>query len=136
MKKMVISLVLVVVVFLVGFLPQYFKAARLKVEVEKVKQDLASCEFNNRLAALRDLAALLYVEVSQKNYTVAGGIATQLFDGIRQTTNQLGDSRLRQNLQEILNLRDAITAKLATGDAAVVDEVQSILLKTHGSSKS
>ena len=136
MKKIVVSLVLGVVVFLTGFLPQYFKAARLEVEVAEGKQHLESCESKSRLSELRDLAALMYLEASQKNYTVAGGYSTRFFDQIRQAMNQTADPKLKHNLQEILDLRDAITAGLARGEAGVVNEVQTVLMRTHGSTKS
>ena len=50
--------------------------------------------------------------------------------------NQPGDPALKQRLKEILDLRDTITAGLARGEAEIVAEVQSLLIKTHESTKS
>jgi hypothetical protein len=136
MKKLVIGLLLIGVVFLIGFLPQYLKVAHLEEEVSKVKQDLLSCQLRSRLAELRDLASLMYLETSQKNYGLARGHSTRYFDQVRETMNQAGDQILKQRLNEILDLRDAITAGLARGDAEILAEVQNLLMKTHESTKS
>jgi hypothetical protein len=136
MSKIIVGLVLIGIVFLIGFFPQYVKVARLEEEVSKVKQDLASCQVRGRLAELRDLAALMYLEASQKNYGLAGGHSTRYFDQVRQAMNQPGDPALKQRLKEILDLRDTITAGLARGEAEIVAEVQSLLIKTHESTKS
>ena len=66
MSKIIVGLVLIGIVFLIGFFPQYVKVARLE-------EDLASCQLRGQLSELRDLAALMYLEASQKNYGLAGG---------------------------------------------------------------
>jgi hypothetical protein len=136
MKKLIIGLLLIGVVFLTGFLPQYLKVAQLEEEVSNVKQDLASCQMRGGLAELRDLAALMYLEANQKNYGLAGQYSSRYFDQVREAMNQLGDPTLKQKLKEILDLRDAITAGLARGEAEILAEVQNLLIKTHESTKS
>jgi hypothetical protein len=135
MKKITIGLVLIGFVFLMGFLPQYLKVANLEKEASNVKQDLAACQLRGRLAELRDLAALIYLEANQKNYGLAAGHSTRYFDQVRETMNQPVDPTIKQRLKDILDLRDTITTGLAKGEAEIVAEVQSLLIKTHQSTK-
>jgi type II secretory pathway component PulM len=53
--------VLLVVVFLAGFLPTYAKANRLEKELREARREQS-------LAQLRDLASLAYFQASQKDY--------------------------------------------------------------------
>jgi hypothetical protein len=113
-----------VVVFLLGFLPQFVKAKRLENELRVEKQQ-------NTLAQLRDLVGLAYLQTTQKNYGLAAGTSTRFFSRVEELVNQTGDDRFRKSLQDLLSFRDRITAELAKADPAAVGDLQNLFLKTR-----
>jgi hypothetical protein len=116
--------VLLVVVFLAGFLPSYMKANRLENELREARRE-------NSLAQLRDLACLVYFQASQKDYGLAAGTATRFFDRTREAANQAPDASGRKPLEDLLGLRDPITAELAKGDPGVLNDLQGLFVKTR-----
>jgi len=125
MSKAIIAVVVLVVVgFSAGFLPQYVKARRLARELGEARQE-------SSLAQLRDLAGLAYLQASQKDYGLAGGTSTLLFDRTREVASQTPDSNRRKLLEDTLSLRDQITGELARGDAGVLNDLQTLWLRTR-----
>ena len=125
MKNRVIGVcVLLIVVFLAGYLPQYAKAKRLENELRQARQE-------NSLAELRDLAGLAYLQASQKDYGLAAGTSTRFFDRTREAANQTPDSSGRKPLEDLLSFRDKITAELAKGDPGVLNDLQTLFVKTR-----
>ena len=124
MLKIIVVVVLLIVAFSAGFLPQYAKGKRLERELGEVRHD-------NSLAQLRDLAGLAYLQASQKDYGLAGGTSTSFFDSARKMANQTPDSTARKSLEDLLTLRDQITGELAKGDPGVVNDLQTLLVKTR-----
>jgi ABC-type dipeptide/oligopeptide/nickel transport system permease component len=53
------------------------------------------------------------------------------FDRIREVANQTLDSADRKSLEDVLSLRDPITAKLATGNPEVLSELRALLIKAR-----
>ena len=123
-KKIVVVVVLLIVAFLGGFLPQYVKGKRLERELGVARQE-------GSLAELRDLAGLAYLQASQKDYGLAAGTSTSFFDRTRAVAYQTPDSNLRKPLEDLLNLRDQITGELAKGEPGVVNDLQTLLIKTR-----
>ena len=130
-NRLILWLVLLLVGFLAGFVPQYNKVRRLGSELESVKQQFSSCQLGGRLAQLRDTAALMYLEATRQNYGIAGEHSTRFFDQAKQLAEETSDGALRTSLQELLRSRDVITAELAKGNSAVVPELQSLLVKAE-----
>ena len=125
MKNKVLWIVLLlIIVFLAGFLPSYVKARRLE-------NALAGARREQTLAQLRDLASLAYFQANQKDYGLAGGTATRFFDRAQVAANQEPDVSARKPLEELLSLRDRITAGLAKGDPGVLGDLQALFLKTR-----
>ncbi len=129
-NKLILWLVLLLVGFLVGFVPQYTKAQRAGSALESAKQQLSACQLGNRLAQLRDTAALMYLEATRKNYGLAGEYATRFFEQARQAAEQTSDAGLRAQLQDLLASRDEALGKLAQGDAGILPQLQTLLTKT------
>src|SRR5690242_13176702 len=122
MRKLVIGIVVIVVVFLIGFVPQYQKTRGLD-------QSLKSCNSQMDLARVRQSGALTYIAVTQMNYGVASGYAQQFFSDAQKLAGSTSDAAVRTIMGEILAGRDKITADLAKGDSAVVGELQPLVLK-------
>jgi hypothetical protein len=110
--------------FLTGFLPGYAKGQRQEKELREARQE-------NRLGQLRDLAFQAYLQASQKDYGLAAGTSTRLFDRTREVATQTPHSANRTALEDLLGLRDTITAKLATGDSGVLNDLHALLVKTR-----
>jgi hypothetical protein len=116
--------VLLVVVFLAGFVPSYVKANRLENELREARREQG-------LAQLRDLASLAYFQANQKDYGLAAGTSTRFFDYIRQEADQAPDASARKPLGDLLSLRDPITAELAKGGPGVLSDLQALFVKTR-----
>jgi hypothetical protein len=123
-NKFVVAVVLLIVVFLAGFLPTYAKANRLENELREARRE-------HSLAQLRDLACLAYFQANQKDYGLAAGTSTRFFDRTREAAKQEPDSSAGKPLEDLLSLRDPITAELAKGDPAVLNSLQSLFVKTR-----
>lgn len=122
-NKFLLVAVLVVAAFLAGFLPQYVSAQRAAGQLRQARQE-------NAYAELRDLAALAFVQASQKNYGLAAGTASRFFNRTREAANQMPSGE-RAALQALLAPRDRITAELAKGDAAALGDLQDLYLKAR-----
>ena len=123
-NKVVVAAVVLLVTFLAGFAPLYTKTMRLDNDLRAARQE-------NFLAGLRDLAVLAYLQAHQKDYGLAAGTTTRFFDQARELANQTLDATEKRSLESLLSLRDPITAKLATGDSGVVNELQALLVRTR-----
>src|SRR4029077_5478625 len=100
-NRVVVWFIVVVVVFLAGFVPEYLSARRLNNELSRVAQD-------NRFAELRDQAGLGYFLGRQNNYRVAGSDATRFFSRAGEAARQIHDGNAAKPLQDLLSLRDKI----------------------------
>jgi hypothetical protein len=124
MRSFVIGVVLLLIGVLVGFIPQYAKAHRLQQQVE-------SCGAELQLAQVRQSAALMYVAASQMNYGNASGYAAHFFDQAQSLAGSTSDAGLRSMFTEIINSRGKITDDLSKGNAAVLGEMQPLLMKVE-----
>jgi hypothetical protein len=123
-NKVVISAIVLVVVFLAGFVPQYAKVNRLEAELRQAQMGNASAE-------LRDLAGLAYIQASQKNYGNAAGTAARFFNRVREAANQIPDANARKTYEDLLISRDKIAAQLAKGEAGVMGDLQDLFVRTR-----
>jgi outer membrane murein-binding lipoprotein Lpp len=123
-NKAVISAIVLVVVFLAGFVPQYAKVNRLDTELRQALLENSSAE-------LRDLAGLAYIQASQKNYGNAAGTTARFFNRVREAANQTPDANARKTYEDLLISRDKIAAQLAKGDAGVMGDLQDLFVKTR-----
>jgi len=128
-NKIIVAAIALIAVFLVGFVPQYVKAIRLESELRQSRQDAAGAE-------IRDLIGLAYVQASQKNYGLAAETSSRFFNRVREVANQTPDANRRKAQENLLALRDKITAELAKGDAAVIGDLQELFVKTRESTQS
>jgi hypothetical protein len=128
---LILGATLLAVGFALGFIPQYRHASEAAGRLQTCSAELSSCQFAQRLAVLRDLAALAFLEASRKNYGLAADHASRFFTEVERVLPQTTEERLRSSLQELLQRRDSITAGLARGDTAVLEELQTQLLSLY-----
>jgi hypothetical protein len=129
--KLIVALAVLAVVFLLGFGPQYGKARALRNEVGAGEARIVSLQWKLKLAELRDLMGLIYLEANQKNYGVARQHSTQFFTKARQLTEETSDPGLTAMLQDILQHRDDVTAGLAEGQPAILTTIEELLRKLY-----
>jgi len=122
-NKIVIAAVVVIAVFLIGFVPQYVKVNRLEAELRKWQLENAGFQ-------LRELISLTYFQATQKNFGLAAETSSQFFRRAREITNHAQDATSRKALESLLATRDKVTATLAKGDPAAVDDLQELFVKT------
>jgi hypothetical protein len=123
-NKMIVASIAVVAVFLLGFVPQYVKANRLESELRQTQQENAG-------ARLRDLIGLAYVQANQKNFGLAAETSSRFFGRAREMSSEAQDATNRKALEDLLALRDKVTAELAKGDAAVMGDLNELFVKTR-----
>lgn len=124
MKKGFVVIVLLIVAFLAGFVPQYIKVKRLANDLSATKQE-------NDLAELRDLAGLAFVQTSQKNYGLAAATSNQFFIRTRAIAKVAPDTNESKALEDLLGYQDKIAAELAKGDPQALGDLQILFEKTR-----
>jgi hypothetical protein len=120
-KKVGIAALVIVAVFLAGFVPQSLKRASLETELNDARRA-------NREAQARDLAAYALVQASQKNFGLAAQTSTDFFGRLQQLASEETGNKA---FTDILGYRDKITGELAKGDPAAVGDLQAVYLKTR-----
>jgi hypothetical protein len=123
-NRLLLYAIVLVVVFLLGFVPQYLKSYRLTAEVQTLS-------WQNKVGAARDLIGLTFLELSKNNFGVAAQHASQFFNQIRLLNGEAIEPAQRDLLQQIGAQRDAVTAGLAQADPAVRAPVQEIFSQMH-----
>ena len=116
-KNLTIGAVVLLGMFLVGFLPEYIRAGRLAGKLESARSE-------QQLGRARDLLGMVFLQTSLKNYGTARDYAGAFFDTVHSISGQ--SAEVNQALQKILAARDDVTAQLARGDPASYGLVQSL----------
>ncbi|HEY7617285.1 MAG TPA: hypothetical protein VH744_10815 [Terriglobales bacterium] len=127
-RRLTTGLALLIIGFLLGFIPQYVKSREISLQLSDQNKQLADCRLSEQMSKLRDSAAMVYLHATQKNYGIAAEQARQMFDQAQRLASQTEDPALRKVAGDVLAARDAITADLANGDAAVVGKLQPLLI--------
>ena len=123
-NKIIVSAIVLIAVFLLGFVPQYVKVNRLENELRQSREETAGAE-------LRDLIGSAYVQASQKNYGLAAETSSRFFNRVREVANQTQDANRRKGLEDLLAVRDRVMAASAKGDAAVMGDLQQLFIKAR-----
>jgi len=122
--RVIVVIILLIIVFLAGFVPQYIKVKRLENDLSLARQE-------NALAQLRDLAGLAFVQASQKNYGLAAGTSRQFFGRTREVANHAPDANGRKALEDLLAFQDKITVELAKGDPEALGDLLVLFEQTR-----
>ncbi len=124
MKTIMVVFILLIVAFLAGFLPPYLKEKRLENELRASRQEV-------QVAEIRDLAGLACLQVSQKDYGLAAATTTRFFDRTKEVASSTTDVTGKKALEDMLSLRDKITAELAQADPAALNHLQALYVQTR-----
>ena len=123
-NRVIVIAVVVVVAFLLGFIPEYVKANHFESELRAAQQANAGAD-------LRDLIAQAYVQANQKNFGLAADTAGRYFNRAREMASQSSNATAKSTLEGALTLRDKVTAQLAKGDSAVMGDLQDLFNRTE-----
>ena len=127
-KNLLVWLILLIVGFLLGFIPQYRHARELQAS-------LTSCQLKQQLSDIRAGAAIAYLEVTRKNYGIAGDYASRMFNQITQLSTATNDANLKNILAKVESRRQAVTTALSNGDAGVASDLQAIVRELEQNAK-
>jgi hypothetical protein len=127
-RNLITWLILLLVGFLLGFIPQYRHARVLQAS-------FTSCQLKLQLSGIRETSALAYLEVTRKNYGTAGEYASRMFNQITQLSATTNDPNLKGALAKIESKRQGVTTALSNGDAAVATDLQSIVQELEQNAK-
>ncbi len=140
--KLIIGSVLFVIGLLIGFIPQHSEIQQLEKELSDLGNELSELRRSNdayqieiKLSEIRDSISLTYVELIRKNYGIALEQSSYFFDRVEQMLAEASNPDLIQSLRSIRMMRDSITAGIAKGEPAVVEEVQKLLIETYSITK-
>lgn len=106
------GVVVVLIAFLAGFVPQWLIAGELRHEKARVEARVDGYE---TLAIL----GMAGYEANRNNFASAAESATRFFDRLQRVAGATSDVDARQKLKELETRRDEITANLAAADPAV-----------------
>ena len=131
-RNIVIAIaVLTIGAFLAGYVPQYLKASGLREELRVRDERIAAMQREARISQGQGLAGLLLLELSRKNYGIAGQHASAFFDHVRGMIDDPGYAGAKSALEPIAAQRDAVVSGIAKADPAVDAVVSSILESMH-----
>jgi hypothetical protein len=134
-KKLLFWLILLMVGFLAGFIPQYSKSRELARTASGLNDQVRACKSAEEFSRIGEAAGMMYLAATQKNYGIATGYATRMFDQAQSLAGSTQDGGIRNLLRDVLAQRDQITADLAKGNDAVISEMQPILSKLEQDTK-
>ena len=127
-KRVLAVIVLLVLAFLGGYVPQLLRADRLDDSLRTAQLDL-------ELANLHRKVGLAAFEAQQSNYANAAAAATAFFDGCARLANDPGladEPRTRAALGAYAGSRDQYAAQLTSADPLVVQRLASLYLTMDG----
>jgi hypothetical protein len=127
-KKTVTGLVILLLVFFLGFVPQY-------LDKRHIQSELATSVEKLKMSELRDLAGMMLLEGLRQNYGLARDYSSQYFEKLGETSEQVDDPTLKAALQELLSNRDMLTASLSKAAPGSASQLQAIFAKTQAATK-
>jgi hypothetical protein len=129
--KLILCAVALLAAFLLGFIPQFRESRQRASELEAARQEVATLRIESETSRLRDLAALMYMEVNRKNFGLASNHAREFFEMAGSLAGRTGDPALQDKLRNLTALQDKVTAGLSSADAGVGALVQELLLRVQ-----
>ncbi len=130
LKRTGIAAVVLVAVFLLGYVPSCRSASAIEQQRAQLEQQLSSAatqrgqlEQQLQLARLHSQLGMASFEVNRNNYSQAATYSTSFFDGLGAAINTTSNTAMKDKLQAFIARRDEITAQLAQADPAVKEKI-------------
>ena len=117
---------LLIVGFLLGFVPQFGKGRDLQRQLDEARHDITAGSEKMQKQELGLLIGQVYLETNRKNFGLASQYSTTFFDRARALSGRTSDPNWQALLQSVLTKRDAVTGGLAKADPGTVESVQGL----------
>lgn len=127
-----IALAAVAAAYVAGAWPERQARAAADERAEALQARLADAEARLRAGEILGRVLVLKEVAMRQNYGQARDLASSFFDAVRQEAVRSTRPDLTAALNELLAMRDGITAALATADPAVVDRLHQMELRLRG----
>jgi soluble cytochrome b562 len=123
MRRGIIYVALLIVVFLIGFVPMWLKS-------RESSRNLSKAEHQLNLARMQNFIASAVIDAQRGDYESARQAASDFFTSLREATDKVDDSALslaqREGLMSLIMQRDEIITLLARGDLASVNQLSDL----------
>ena len=123
MRRGIIYVTLLIVVFLLGFVPMWLKS-------RECSRNLSEAEHQLNLARIQNSLASAVIDARRGDYESARQAASDFFTSLRAVTDKVDDSALslaqREGVQSLLTQRDGLITLLARGDLASADQLSDL----------
>jgi uncharacterized membrane protein len=123
--------IIVLVAFVVGLLIGEVRLRDARGQAEAARTEARELRDQLELSELRDLSGLMFMETFRHNYGLAANHSRRYFQRVEDVLQRTDDPQLRRALEQIAGRRDSITAGLARGEAAVLQDVQALYQDTY-----
>jgi hypothetical protein len=126
MKKLLalLAVVLIAAAYVAGAWPERQRRLALEGEVQILDRRVEEAEARVRMGTLLGELQNLMETVGQKNYGQAQPLSSAFFDHARAETGRTPQPAFRDALEGVLAVRDPVTASLAQGDPAVMEQLR------------
>lgn len=123
MRRVIIYVTLLIIAFLLGFVPMWIKA-------REYSRNLSEAEHQLNLARTQNFLASAVIDARRGDYESARQAASDFFTSLRELTEIEGDLALsrvqKEAMHSLLNQRDGIITLLARGDLASADRLSDL----------
>ena len=123
LRRIGIYAVVLLLVFLLGFVPMWIKARASRMELVAARQQLSIAQMQNSLASA-------VIDARRGEYEPARVAASQFFTSVLSEVNKAEESALnasqRAAMQPLLGQRDEIITLLARSDPAAADRLSDL----------
>lgn len=120
MRRIIIYAALLLVAFLLGFIPKWLESREYSTKLFKAEHQLSLCGMQNALASA-------VIDARRGEYELARQAASRFFTSLRAEVDKGADSTLtqaqREGVQPLFAGRDEIITLLARGDPAAADRL-------------
>src|SRR2546426_9972269 len=98
---MMLWVILLIIGFLLGFVPEYRKNRDLETQLESPKKTIDALKLQVQMGELRDAAGLMLLELSRQNYGLARDHAMDYYSKLQSLINESQDESLKKSLAEL-----------------------------------
>jgi hypothetical protein len=133
--KLITAVVLLLGVFLVGFVPQYMAKRQLQEQVREFTETNTSLQRSVQLSDLERIAGMMLIEVLRQNFGLATELSSSYFTKLSALLNETTEAELKTALEQLAADRDSITASLAQADSMSSARVQDLLVRTNAATE-
>ncbi len=120
MKKFlwITILILLAVAYIGGYWPEHQKLRAAEQAAAEAQQETVRAQAIARLCKLENDLLALIGQTENQNYGEARDLSRVFFDNLRKEIDRDQNASYKQDLENMLATRDAVTAGLAQADAA------------------